>query len=110
MTEIIGVDWAKGSGMNRGEVIKRDDNVTHVRFKTVCFSNSTTGELAPEFDMMKYLLPPTIQPWQLHLMEALTCEPKKQTFIYRKPSVSLPPINFKKLYETLDKWEKETDD
>jgi hypothetical protein len=31
----IGVDWAKDSGMNRGDVIIRDGNVTHVRFKTV---------------------------------------------------------------------------
>ena len=30
-----GVDWAKDSGMNRGDVIKRDGNVTTVRFKTV---------------------------------------------------------------------------
>ena len=30
-----GVDWAKDSGMNRGDVIGRDDNITHVRFKTV---------------------------------------------------------------------------
>jgi|GEM_PF-5236262 len=33
--KLIGVDWAKGSGMNRGEVIKRESNVIHVRFKTV---------------------------------------------------------------------------
>lgn len=34
----IGVDWAKDSGMNRGDVIKRDGNVTHVRFKTVTYN------------------------------------------------------------------------
>ncbi|MEJ1436603.1 MAG: hypothetical protein RPU61_04735 [Candidatus Sedimenticola sp. (ex Thyasira tokunagai)] len=33
---LVGVDWAKGNGMIRGEIIKRDGNVTHVRFKTVC--------------------------------------------------------------------------
>ena len=31
----VGIDWAKDSGMNRGEVIERKVNVTHVRFKTV---------------------------------------------------------------------------
>lgn len=31
----IGLDWAKDSGMNRGDVIKRDKNVTHVRFNAV---------------------------------------------------------------------------
>jgi len=31
----IGIDWAKDSGMNRGDVIKKDGNVTHVRFNTV---------------------------------------------------------------------------
>ena len=31
----IGVDWAKDSGMNRGDVIKRNGNVAHVRFRTV---------------------------------------------------------------------------
>jgi len=31
----IGFDWAKGSGMNRGEIIARHDNVVYVRFKTV---------------------------------------------------------------------------
>lgn len=29
------VDWAKGGGMNRGDVIKREGNITHVRFRTV---------------------------------------------------------------------------
>lgn len=31
----IGIDWAKDSGKNRGEVHKREGNVVHVRFKTV---------------------------------------------------------------------------
>lgn len=31
----FGVDWAKDSGMNRGDVIKRDDNIIHVRFRAV---------------------------------------------------------------------------
>ena len=31
----VGVDWAAGYGMIRGEVINRHDNVVHVRFKTV---------------------------------------------------------------------------
>ncbi len=31
----IGVDWAKDSGMIRGDVISRTANVVHVRFKTV---------------------------------------------------------------------------
>ena len=31
----IGIDWAKGSGMNRGDVYKRENNVLYVRFKTV---------------------------------------------------------------------------
>jgi len=31
----VGVDWAKDSGMNRGDVISRHDNVIEVRFKTV---------------------------------------------------------------------------
>ena len=31
----IGVDWASGHGMIRGEVISRDANVIHVRFKDV---------------------------------------------------------------------------
>jgi len=31
----IGIDWGKESGMNRGDVIKRDGNITHVRFNTV---------------------------------------------------------------------------
>lgn len=31
----IGIDWAKDSGMNRGDIIKNDGNVTHVRFRTV---------------------------------------------------------------------------
>lgn len=30
----IGVDWAEDSGMNRGDVISRNDNVIEVRFKT----------------------------------------------------------------------------
>ncbi|MEZ0150152.1 MAG: hypothetical protein AB9Q19_12680 [Candidatus Reddybacter sp.] len=29
----IGVDWACDSGNNKGDVIKRDANVTYVRFK-----------------------------------------------------------------------------
>lgn len=33
--KFIGVDWAKDSGMNRGDVISRKDNVTEVRFSTV---------------------------------------------------------------------------
>jgi len=31
----LGVDWAKDSGMTRGDVISRNKNVTEVRFKTV---------------------------------------------------------------------------
>lgn len=31
----LGVDWAKNSGMNRGDVIKRVANVIYVRFVTV---------------------------------------------------------------------------
>lgn len=31
----IGIDWAAGHGMIRGEVIKRRDNVVYVRFRTV---------------------------------------------------------------------------
>ena len=31
----VGVDWAKDSGMNRGDVIKRSANVVHVRFRTI---------------------------------------------------------------------------
>jgi len=31
----LGIDWAKDSGMNRGDVISRNKNVTEVRFKTV---------------------------------------------------------------------------
>ena len=30
----IGIDWASDSGMLRGDVIKREGNVTHLRFKT----------------------------------------------------------------------------
>lgn len=30
----FGVDWAKDSGLNRGDVIKQIGNVTYVRFKT----------------------------------------------------------------------------
>lgn len=33
--EFFGVDWALGSGMNRGEIINRKGNVIYVRFKTV---------------------------------------------------------------------------
>jgi hypothetical protein len=32
---LIGIDWAKDSGMNRGDIIKREDNVVYTRFKTV---------------------------------------------------------------------------
>lgn len=32
-----GIDWCVGYGKVRGEVIKKDGNVTHVRFKTVDF-------------------------------------------------------------------------
>ena len=28
-----GIDWAFDSGRNRGDIVKRDGNVTHVRFK-----------------------------------------------------------------------------
>jgi hypothetical protein len=35
----IGVDWAKDSGMNRGDVMSRNDNVIEVRFKTVTINN-----------------------------------------------------------------------
>jgi len=31
----VGVDWAKDSGMNRGDIIKTESNVIHVRFKTI---------------------------------------------------------------------------
>jgi len=31
----MGVDWAKDSGMIRGDVIDRNGNVIYVRFKTV---------------------------------------------------------------------------
>jgi len=34
---VFGVDWAKDSGMNRGDVINRVDNVIYVRFKAVDF-------------------------------------------------------------------------
>lgn len=30
-----GIDWAKGSGMTRGDVISRNDNIIEVRFRTV---------------------------------------------------------------------------
>lgn len=30
-----GVDWIAGNGMIRGEVIKRDRNVTYVRFNSI---------------------------------------------------------------------------
>jgi len=33
------VDWAMGAGFIRGEVIKREGNVTHVRFKTLTLQN-----------------------------------------------------------------------
>ena len=33
--KFIGVDWAADSGYNRGDVIKTENNVVHVRFKTV---------------------------------------------------------------------------
>ena len=33
--KLMGVDWAKGSGMNRGDVISRDGNIIEVQFKTV---------------------------------------------------------------------------
>lgn len=33
----IGVDWAGGSGLNRGDISKLDGNVVHVRFKAVSF-------------------------------------------------------------------------
>lgn len=32
---LLGVDWSRGHGMIRGEVIARSDNVIEVRFKTV---------------------------------------------------------------------------
>ena len=35
--KILGVDWAKDSGMNRGDIIARDGNVITIRFKTVTF-------------------------------------------------------------------------
>lgn len=35
----IGVDWAKNSGMNRGDVISRNDNVIEIRFKTATINN-----------------------------------------------------------------------
>lgn len=33
--QFMGVDWAKDSGMNLGDVISRNNNVIEVRFKTV---------------------------------------------------------------------------
>lgn len=32
---LLGVDWSRGHGMIRGEVVSRKDNVIEVRFKTV---------------------------------------------------------------------------
>ncbi len=32
---LVGIDWAKDSGYNRGDVISRQGNVTYLRFKTV---------------------------------------------------------------------------
>ena len=31
----MGIDWAKDSGMNRGDVISRNNNVIEVRFRTL---------------------------------------------------------------------------
>lgn len=32
---LLGVDWSRGQGMIRGEIVSRKDNVIEVRFKTV---------------------------------------------------------------------------
>ena len=32
---LLGVDWSRGHGMIRGEIISRSGNVVEVRFKTV---------------------------------------------------------------------------
>ena len=32
---LLGIDWAEDSGMNRGDIHKREGNVIHVRFKAV---------------------------------------------------------------------------
>jgi hypothetical protein len=32
---VVGVDWAKDSGMVRGDILSKEGNVVHVRFKTV---------------------------------------------------------------------------
>lgn len=32
---MFGADWTKDSGMNRGDIMSRNDNVVEVRFKTV---------------------------------------------------------------------------
>lgn len=32
---IIGIDWAYGYGMIRGEIVKKEGNVIYVRFKTI---------------------------------------------------------------------------
>lgn len=33
--QMLGMDFAKGSGMVRGDIIRRDGNVTYARFRTV---------------------------------------------------------------------------
>lgn len=35
----IGIDWARGYGHCRGEILKREGNVVHVRFKTEGLTN-----------------------------------------------------------------------
>lgn len=37
MPVYFGVDWAKDSGLNRGDIMSQTDNVIYVRFKTVDF-------------------------------------------------------------------------
>ncbi len=32
---LLGIDWAEDSGMNRGDIISRSENVIYVRFKAV---------------------------------------------------------------------------
>ena len=39
-SRFMGVDWAAGNGMIKGEVIERAGNVTHLRFTTVGVESS----------------------------------------------------------------------
>jgi hypothetical protein len=38
-THYFGIDWAENSGMNRGDIISRKNNVIEVRFKTAQLKN-----------------------------------------------------------------------